>query len=209
MKCEIIKNNTANFTGFFKLALIDENNEKVNYDSINEYAKTYLFMSTIKIINTLKKEYKALVVKETVHRWHGYQDLSFAYFYNEEDANKAKDWINSILLSNEIKGVDQLKQEAKNKKEASYEKRVNKKFQQATPFIGKDVIVNIKFSADGVISGDTTMHTKITFIGRVGKDKFVIQTFNGSFYATYSSFYFDENKMTLLNAGQTVKFEIE
>lgn len=194
--------------GLYALGLFDGDDYHNNMESVNDFAKKVLFMNVVKVVNILKNDYYAIIKKKEVWDWNRVTK-SFAYFTIEDHAKAAADWLNSILVSNEMKGVDQLKQEAKNKKEASYEKRVNKKFQQATPFIGKDVIVNIKFSADGVISGDTTMHTKITFIGRVGKDKFVIQTFNGSFYATYSSFYFDENKMTLLNAGQTVKFEIE
>lgn len=207
MKCEIIKNNTANFTGMFKFALIDENNEKVNYDSINEYAKTYLFMSTIKVINTLKKEYKALVVKETVHRWHGYQDLSFAYFYNEEDANKAKDWINSILLSNEIKGVDQLRKEVEDKKKKTHDKKVNNKFEEAKKFIGKDVKFEMRMNVSWVIRADITSIVTITNVEKIGSD-IKVYTDDGIFFATYSSFYFDENKMSIVNSGQAINFTL-
>lgn len=201
---------------FFKVGKKDSKYELTFYDqcgderyySLNILCQDYLYLNTTKVLNTLCKEYNATINTKEVYSYRGTIKASYAFFEKQDNAIKAVDWLNGILLSNEIKGFDVLAKEAQDKKEASYAKRVNKKYDEVKKFEGEIVNCTIDFNVDLIKANINITTTTINKISRKGNDKIVIETTIGTFEATYMSFQFDINKLTILNAGQSISFEV-
>jgi len=191
----------------FTLSLVDENDNEIYNQSLNVSAKQYLFMNVVKVINTLAKEYNATIDAREEYRYGGYK--KYAYFENENDAKEASDWLNGILISNEMKGTDILRKEKEDKRQASYNKRVDKKYIEAKKFEGKKVTMNMQIRVEYVVGADINISLTINEVQRAGSDKIVLYTTIGNFEATFMSFNFKDTGMSILNAGQIISFEIE
>jgi len=196
----IVKDDVDKFT----LKFFIDGEEHYN-GSLDNVAKNHLYISTTKVLNTLRKEYNMTINRQK--RYGDYENIS-ASCPNYDDAKKACDWLNSILLSNKMKGFDILRNERQAKKDASYEQRVDKKFNEIKKYIGlagtffmyiqsNNNIINAKLQIKGCINNVTRQ-----------KKNIILDTSIGEIEATYMSFQFSPDKLSIINDGQSIIFNI-
>lgn len=198
----IVKDDVDKFTLKF---FID--GEEYYNGSLDNVATNHLYISTIKVLNTLRKVYNMTIDRQKLYVYDDDENIS-ASCSNYDNAKKACDWLNSILLSNEMKGFDVLRNEQKMKKDASYEKRIDKKFNEIKKYIGltgtffmyiqsSSNIINTKLKIKGCINNVTKQ-----------KKNIILDTSIGKIEATYTSFQFQPDKLSIINDGQSIIFNI-
>ena len=101
-----------------------------------------LMLNPIKVQKQMEK-FGGINLKEKMSNSYFTKQYTYTYFKTEEEALKAKEWIESMLLNIQIVGKDKIRQERKNKSIENQTKKVQKHFNKLLAFKGKQVIINI------------------------------------------------------------------
>lgn len=153
----------------------------ISYQSLN-YIARWLFTTVTKLKNNLERNYNALVVKEVLYQ----EERSYVYFKTLNDAQNGKDYIESIILSVEMIGSDNIYQERKEKnklkKENKKEKEIKEKFIKILSFKGKKGKMHIHHIGDVLKYDDEIINITLG-----GSDFFIFEFKSGELNIHYTS----------------------
>lgn len=141
-----------------------------------------LVQNPIKVQKQMEK-FGGINVKETTERSWG-REFTFTYFQTLEDAEKAKDWLDSMIINYQMVGRDELRRQQEEKSNENHEKRVKKALDKLLPFKGTKVKIVIE-SYNG--NNKFTMEDTIDEIQR-NRNEFIITLKSSQIKSLYSEF---------------------
>lgn len=183
-------NGNQNFTYTFKTTIhfLDPissepcTSEYADYQNLNYIARRLLTTVT-KLKNNLEKKYNALVIKEERYKDN---EKSYAYFKTLEDAQNGKDYIDSIILSVEMAGFDNIYQE---RKEKNKRKKANKQEKEIQEILSKSL--QFKNQKGKMYVSYHHMHDRLTYDEKIinvtrCSEMIIFQLQSGCFKILYS-----------------------
>lgn len=101
-----------------------------------------LIQNAIKVQKQMEK-FGGVNVKETLEDYRWARPYTYTYFKTLEDAEKAKDWLDSMVINYQMVGRDELYRQQEAKSIENREKKIKKTFDKLLPFKGKEVMITI------------------------------------------------------------------
>ena len=151
------------------------------YHNINFIANR-LVQNPVKVQKQMEK-FGGINVKETTEYSWG-REFTFTYFQTLEDAEKAKDWLDSMIINYQMVGRDELQRQKEEKSAINHEKKVKKALDKLLPFKGTKVKIVIEiYNSNNKFTIDDT-------INEIQRDRndFIIILNSGQTKSLYSEF---------------------
>jgi hypothetical protein len=129
------------------------------------------------------EKFGGINVKETTEYSWG-REFTFTYFQTLEDAEKAKDWLDSMIINYQMVGRDELQRQKEEKSAINHEKKVKKALDKLLPFKGTKVKIVIEiYNSNNKFTIDDT-------INEIQRDRndFIIILNSGQTKSLYSEF---------------------
>lgn len=170
---------------------------------INHIAEC-IIQNPIKIQKQMEK-FGGMNAKETLSKEYWSRPYTYTYFKTLDEAEKAKDWLDSMIINLTIVGKEELHRQKEQKSIENHEKKVKKALDKMLFFKGKEVIVNIeshnncnKFVIEGKI--DDIQRKNSDLVLNIGKNVIC---------SCYSNFSIKDDKIiTIYNMGMNSDFTI-
>ena len=159
----------------------------------------HIIQNPIKVQKQMEK-FGGVNVKEKLQDYYwAARPYTYTYFKTIEEAEKAKEWLDSMIINLTIVGREELRRQQKEKSVENREKKIQKALNKLLPFKDKEVIINIdsyigdnKFVIKGTI--DNIQRKNNNFILEIGEN---VISYNYSYYTIIN------DKINITNTGMS------